>query len=168
MEIPTPDKVSPPQLQYDPEWLAITRAFHPFLSLERRQVLPSREEAEKLLMEARNWVEDNIVNAPPLKVPAEEVATEKSIESGEAVTEEGREDTAAAITAKPEDDGGMAADTGTGMPEGGQELSREQAPSPSSGRPMTLLDVEATQYFYRTAPTQEEGGGGPGEAQPAA
>lgn len=33
--------------------------------------------------------------------------------------------------------------------------------------PLSLLDVEATQYFFRTAPTEEEGGGGPGEGVPS-
>ncbi len=108
MEIETPDTISPPRLQYDSEWLAITRAFHPYLSLERRQVLPPREEAERLLVEAREWVNENIV---------------------------------------------------------GKEVSIEKTDNEAVDNPhrLSLLDVEATQYFCRTAPTEEEGGGGPGE-----
>ena len=164
MEIPTPDDASPPHLQYDPEWLAVTRAFHPFLSLERRQVLPSHEEAEKCLDEARTWVEKNIVNAPSLQVPADEDGTRAVIESAAAVAGDGEAETAAPVIAQADDEG--ETETDVKKQEQEQEASDEQAPAAPANRPLTLLDVEATQYFYRTAPTQEEGGGGPGEWDP--
>lgn len=62
MEIPTPESDSPPRLQFDPEWLAITRAFHPWLSLTPNQrPLPSHEEGKKLIEEARKWIKENVV-----------------------------------------------------------------------------------------------------------
>ena len=62
MEVPTPESDSPPRLQFDPEWLAITRAFHPWLSLTPNQrPLPSHEEGKKLIEEARKWIEENVV-----------------------------------------------------------------------------------------------------------
>ncbi|CAK5271171.1 unnamed protein product [Mycena citricolor] len=44
----------PPRLTFDPEWLAISRAFHPLLSLDRQQPgFPSEELARKQVEEAR-------------------------------------------------------------------------------------------------------------------
>lgn len=52
---------SPPLLSYDPEWLAITRAFHPYLSITRHQPrFPEESEARALVAKAVKWVEKNI------------------------------------------------------------------------------------------------------------
>ncbi|KAF9493420.1 DBR1-domain-containing protein [Pleurotus eryngii] len=58
---PTPPSPAKPTLQYDPEWLAITRAFDPYFSL-RVQQLPFPEEAEARAMVAKElaWVEANL------------------------------------------------------------------------------------------------------------
>ncbi|KAJ6591369.1 lariat debranching enzyme, C-terminal domain-containing protein [Mycena sp. CBHHK59/15] len=50
-----------PQLTYDPEWLAISRAFHPFLSLSHGQrAFPPEEAARALVAEARAWIAENV------------------------------------------------------------------------------------------------------------
>ena len=60
-----PPSSSPVQLTFDPEWLAITRAFHPFLSLEHAQVpFPREAEAERFLRYAREWVGRNVFQVP--------------------------------------------------------------------------------------------------------
>ncbi|KAJ7471318.1 lariat debranching enzyme, C-terminal domain-containing protein, partial [Mycena galericulata] len=52
---------APPRLTYDPEWLAISRAFHPFLSLTHMQrAFPPEEAARALVTEARTWIEDDL------------------------------------------------------------------------------------------------------------
>lgn len=60
-------------LQYDPEWLAISRAFHPLLVIgDRKHSVPTDEgeEAYRPRIDAeRAWVEDNIVAKGKLTVP---------------------------------------------------------------------------------------------------
>lgn len=52
-----------PRLTYDPEWLAITRAFHPYLSTTRMQpIYPDEEAARKMIQEELEWVKNNIHN----------------------------------------------------------------------------------------------------------
>ena len=51
----------PPLLSYDPEWLAITRAFHLYLSLTRQQSrFPEESEARALIAGAAKWVEKHV------------------------------------------------------------------------------------------------------------
>jgi len=50
-----------PALTFDPQWLAISRAFHPYLSLSRLQAqLPSPTEARELVLKELKWVEENV------------------------------------------------------------------------------------------------------------
>lgn len=53
LDIPSPSSSSadqPLRLTYDPQWLAITRAFHPFLSLDIRQTpLPRPDQIDQLV-----------------------------------------------------------------------------------------------------------------------
>ncbi|KAM0323007.1 hypothetical protein ACHAQA_009106 [Verticillium albo-atrum] len=62
-------------LQYDPEWLAITRALHAELSIGDRSAPPPRDRGEAhyapLIDAARAWVETNVVAARGLDVPAD-------------------------------------------------------------------------------------------------
>ncbi|KAJ7653339.1 lariat debranching enzyme, C-terminal domain-containing protein [Mycena polygramma] len=52
---------SPPRLTYDPEWLAISRAFHPFLSLTHHQrAFPLEESARAMVAEARTRITDDL------------------------------------------------------------------------------------------------------------
>lgn len=50
-----------PVLTYDPEWLAITRAFHPLLSTTKRQPpFPAEEEARERVRQAQEWITTNV------------------------------------------------------------------------------------------------------------
>jgi hypothetical protein len=63
---PSPAPPQAPRLTYDPEWLAISRAFHPFLSLESRQrAFPLEERARALVSEARKWIVDDLARREP-------------------------------------------------------------------------------------------------------
>lgn len=53
--------VYPPILEYDPEWLAITRAFHPWLSTTKYQpAFPDEAEARALVAKELEWVKANV------------------------------------------------------------------------------------------------------------
>lgn len=60
-------------LQYDPEWLAITRVFHPHLRIGDRTAPVPADEGEAaylpLIEQERAWVETNIVDKGKLDVP---------------------------------------------------------------------------------------------------
>ncbi|KAF7303732.1 hypothetical protein MIND_00602800 [Mycena indigotica] len=59
VDIPTSAKYDPPRLAYDAEWLAISRAMHPFFSLEQRQrAYPSETAVRALVADARSWLAD--------------------------------------------------------------------------------------------------------------
>ncbi|KAJ8586336.1 DBR1-domain-containing protein [Rhizopogon salebrosus TDB-379] len=50
-----------PKLTFDPEWLAITRAFHPYLSTRRRQAdYPDEATARASVAEEMEWVKSNV------------------------------------------------------------------------------------------------------------
>lgn len=50
-----------PLFAFDPEWLAICRAFHPWLSMTRQQpVFPEEAEARALVAQERAWVDANV------------------------------------------------------------------------------------------------------------
>jgi lariat debranching enzyme len=52
---------SPPVLSFDPEWLAISRAFHPWLSTSKPQrSFPVEEEARTMIKEELEWVSKNV------------------------------------------------------------------------------------------------------------
>ncbi|CEI63934.1 unnamed protein product [Fusarium venenatum] len=61
------------RLQYDPEWLAITRVFHDSLVIGDRnaQTPPDlgEDHYQPLIQKEREWVDDNIVKAGKLDVP---------------------------------------------------------------------------------------------------
>ncbi|GAB1518245.1 lariat debranching enzyme [Rhizoctonia solani] len=51
----------PPTLTYDREWLAISRALHPFLSTERHQpALPPVWDLAPIIQESQRWVDENV------------------------------------------------------------------------------------------------------------
>ncbi|KAF5378876.1 hypothetical protein D9615_006902 [Tricholomella constricta] len=72
IDIPTPQPTgaqgvtdasssSPPTLSYDPVWLAITRAFHPNLSLNRMQsAFPEETHARSLVARELEWVNTHV------------------------------------------------------------------------------------------------------------
>ncbi|KAA1475883.1 hypothetical protein DENSPDRAFT_842759 [Dentipellis sp. KUC8613] len=58
---PSPTPTSPPTLAFDPDWLAITKAFAPYLSRGRRQAaFPDEAHARAAVAEARDWVVRNV------------------------------------------------------------------------------------------------------------
>ncbi|KAF9877585.1 putative lariat debranching enzyme domain-containing protein [Colletotrichum karsti] len=68
-----PAPVRPFRLQYDPEWLAITRVFHPTLKIGDPTAQPPPDLGEEhyapLIDAERAWVEENVVAQGKLDVP---------------------------------------------------------------------------------------------------
>lgn len=64
VDIPTPPSVpqsQPPRLTFDPEWLAITRALHPFFCTTKAQAtLPNPDDARALVATELEWVRRNV------------------------------------------------------------------------------------------------------------
>ena len=61
VDIPTQENPERPRLTFDPEWLAITRAFHSHLAIERIQPrLPDAEQANDMTKKEYNWVLNNV------------------------------------------------------------------------------------------------------------
>lgn len=79
MDIPTPSPVSPgkqPKLQFDSHWLAITRAMHPYLSLDVRQPpLPRPHELDPLIQ-----AELDRIQREGLLVPSRKTNNEGEVE----------------------------------------------------------------------------------------
>lgn len=58
-----------PSVTFDPEWLAITRALHPYLSLGRHQrLIPRTEELKSLVDIERAWVKQNLPNGGLIEI----------------------------------------------------------------------------------------------------
>jgi lariat debranching enzyme len=54
---------SSPKLTFDPEWLAITRSFHPFFSTIRTQPpFPEESQAREMVKMDLDWVQRNVRN----------------------------------------------------------------------------------------------------------
>ena len=67
IDYPAPISSQPPTIHLDAEWLAITKAFHPFLSTSRTQsVYPDEEEARELVKKASEWVKENVSEIKPV------------------------------------------------------------------------------------------------------
>ncbi|GJJ14916.1 hypothetical protein Clacol_009186 [Clathrus columnatus] len=61
--------VGSPYITFDPEWLAITRALHPFLSLQRNQKhVPRSEELQKLVDTERVWITQNLADGGSIEI----------------------------------------------------------------------------------------------------
>ncbi|KAK5660709.1 hypothetical protein OQA88_12074 [Cercophora sp. LCS_1] len=80
LSLPSSSSSNPPfKLQYDPEWLAITRAFHPFLNIGERNVPVPPDKGEAyygpLIDKEMAWVEENVVKKGKLGVPEDFVVT---------------------------------------------------------------------------------------------
>ncbi|THU88901.1 DBR1-domain-containing protein [Dendrothele bispora CBS 962.96] len=57
---------APPTLSFDPEWLAILRAFDPWFSLTREQrPFPDESEAREMVNREMAWVEQHLLRAKP-------------------------------------------------------------------------------------------------------
>ncbi|KAI3391871.1 hypothetical protein diail_6670 [Diaporthe ilicicola] len=90
-EDPQPESTSQPYqgrfaLQYDPEWLAITRHFHQDLTIGDRTAQVAQDEGEEAyapkLAEERDWVEENVVRGGKLPVPHNFVQTAPALADG--------------------------------------------------------------------------------------
>ncbi|EJD51938.1 DBR1-domain-containing protein [Auricularia subglabra TFB-10046 SS5] len=70
---PIPVANTGPALTFDPEWLAISRAMHPFLSTGRSQLpLPTEETARGLVEREQEWVASNV---SALEIPEVQIFT---------------------------------------------------------------------------------------------
>lgn len=74
-------------LQYDPEWLAITRVFHPHLTIGDRSAPVPPDEGEAayrpLVREARAWVDEHVVARGRLDVPHNFAPTAPALVDGD-------------------------------------------------------------------------------------
>ena len=78
VDVPVPDAFSAgdtPVVSFDPEWLAITRAFQPYLSVTRHQSsFPDEAQARELVDRETQWVMENV----PKKLGVEAVSSPSS------------------------------------------------------------------------------------------
>ncbi|WVQ77777.1 hypothetical protein IAR50_007467 [Cryptococcus sp. DSM 104548] len=83
---PEPNPSYPPRLTYDPEWLAITRALHPYLPLEYHPIRPPPPHIlGQMIEDERIRIREEGLLVPPVVKDGEE-------EGGEMVWEKGRID----------------------------------------------------------------------------
>ncbi|KAF8521404.1 lariat debranching enzyme, C-terminal domain-containing protein [Hysterangium stoloniferum] len=62
-EFATPSEGGSPRFTFDPEWLAISRALHPYLSTTKVQAaLPKPDEARAMIASELEWVRTNVGN----------------------------------------------------------------------------------------------------------
>lgn len=65
MDIPTSGpSTGPPRLHFDPEWLTISRAFHPYLPLQHNATPPTPTQIQSAMSEARTYIQQNILDQP--------------------------------------------------------------------------------------------------------
>jgi len=62
MDIDAPETSSPPRLMFDPEWLAVVRAFDPYLTLTKNQYgsYPDHQAAIEAVYRELEWVKQNL------------------------------------------------------------------------------------------------------------
>jgi len=62
MDIDAPETSSPPRLTFDPEWLAVVRAFDPYLTLTEDQHVsyPGHQDAIEAVSRELEWVKRNL------------------------------------------------------------------------------------------------------------
>lgn len=61
IDVPTKEFSGTPLMTFDPEWLAITRAFHPHLSTNRTQPrLPDERQSKDMITKELDWVLHNV------------------------------------------------------------------------------------------------------------
>ncbi|KAI3619282.1 hypothetical protein WG66_012648 [Moniliophthora roreri] len=62
------------ELLFDPEWLAITRAFHPYFSVYRYQMpFPGEEQAREMVAKELDWVKQNLFKDNEIAIPVNRV-----------------------------------------------------------------------------------------------
>ncbi|EIW67435.1 hypothetical protein TREMEDRAFT_74581 [Tremella mesenterica DSM 1558] len=150
LDIPTPSS-GPPVLQYDPDWLAITRAFHPYLSTAIRQTLPNMLEIEDMVRNEKQKLDIQGVLIPPS--PAQDSKVEGIVRFS--VNEKHFEST------QNERDRQMDGNTEN------EEMPKEHQEADMDERGMAkkefwakgLVEISKVQKFQKTAPAQGEAGG---------
>jgi lariat debranching enzyme len=61
VELPSGRVRRSPMLTFDPEWLAISRAFHPYLSTSRSQPpFPNQSQATEMVRKEMDWVMQHV------------------------------------------------------------------------------------------------------------
>ena len=62
MDIDAPETSSPPRLTFDPEWLAVIRAFDPYMTLTQNQhgSYPDHQAAIEAVSRELEWVRQNL------------------------------------------------------------------------------------------------------------
>ncbi|EEB06389.1 RNA lariat debranching enzyme Dbr1 [Schizosaccharomyces japonicus yFS275] len=76
IDVPENESVTGPLMQYDPEWLAITRVLDKYQSQTVERVkLPDMEEIQRQIAAESNWVDEHIVKASKLGIPQNFVQT---------------------------------------------------------------------------------------------
>ncbi|KAF9265672.1 DBR1-domain-containing protein [Marasmius fiardii PR-910] len=73
VDIPT-NTEHPVELCFDPEWLAITRAFHPWFSLtESQKSFPPENQAREMIAKEREWVKTNLLKHDDNIIPVSSI-----------------------------------------------------------------------------------------------
>ena len=62
MDFDAPETSSPPRLTFDPEWLAVVRAFDPYMTLSQNQhgSYPDHQAAIEAVSRELDWVKQNL------------------------------------------------------------------------------------------------------------
>lgn len=63
MDIDAPENILPPKLTFDPEWLAVVRAFDPYMTLTENQhgSYPDHQAAIKAVSRELEWIKQNLL-----------------------------------------------------------------------------------------------------------
>lgn len=159
---------SPPRLTYDPNWLAITRALHPYLSLELHSSLPPRVEQDALVADELVRIKEEGVLVPE-ELREDDLLAEMDAEFAELEAE---------AKAKTGEEGSKVSGDGRGGEEAGKGEGEQngdgQAPEGAGTRPASSaeelprfaplvwedagdIEVGRVQQFWPTAPPHPGG-----------
>ena len=63
MDIDAPETILPPRLTFDPEWLAVVRAFDPYMTLTENQhgSYPDHQAAIEAVSRELEWIKQNLL-----------------------------------------------------------------------------------------------------------
>ncbi|KAK1236408.1 lariat debranching enzyme [Marasmius sp. AFHP31] len=75
IDIPHDAVHEPLELSFDPEWLAISRAFQPWFSLQKhsRKSFPQEYEARAMVAKELEWVKANLLNDGKTRLPVSDI-----------------------------------------------------------------------------------------------
>ncbi|BEJ17409.1 hypothetical protein CspHIS471_0608100 [Cutaneotrichosporon sp. HIS471] len=152
LDIPAPHEQSPPRLTYDPHWLAITRALHPYLSLEvYGAALPPREEQEALVADELVRINEEGVLVPE-ELVEDDFMADMNAEFDALERRESAAERAAAGLPEEEEE-----------PNGDPKSESDPLPhcAPLDWESAANIEVGRVQQFWPTAPPYP--GGDPGQ-----